>query len=72
MPEEKGNVLRAQARRYAGKATETMGIRPRPEWNAACPPIPRRRYEEVKPMSVSPAELVSVIGRMSGRYGAES
>lgn len=36
------------------------------------PPILRKHYEKVKPMGISLVKFVSVIGRLSGRYGVES
>lgn len=71
-PEEKENALRAQARRCAEELTKAMSIKPKPKWNAVCPPILRKHYEKVKPMGVSLVKFVSVIGRMQGRYGVES
>ncbi|MBC5092080.1 hypothetical protein FKL61_13095 [Klebsiella pneumoniae] len=72
-PEEKENALRAQARRCAEEITKAMSVKPKPEWNAVCPPpILRKHYEKVKPMGVSLVKFVSVIGRLSGRYGVES
>lgn len=37
-PEEKENALRAQARRCAEEITKAMSIKPKPKWNAVCPP----------------------------------
>ncbi|ALH83497.1 hypothetical protein AC565_17875 [Klebsiella pneumoniae] len=72
-PEEQENALRAQARRCAEEITEAMSVKPKPKWNAVCPPpILRKHYEKVKPMGVSLVKFVSVIGRMNGRYGVES
>ncbi|HHS9954904.1 TPA: hypothetical protein ACTW3Z_000678 [Klebsiella pneumoniae] len=71
-PEEQENILRAQARRCAEEITKAMSVKPKPKWNAACPPILRKHYEKVKPMGVSLVKFVSVIGRMNGRYGVES
>lgn len=71
-PEEKENALRAQARRCAEEITKAMNVKPKPKWNAVCPPILRKHYEKVKPMGVSPVKFVSVIGCMNGRYGVES
>ncbi|HBR8097440.1 TPA: hypothetical protein L9493_000939 [Klebsiella variicola subsp. variicola] len=70
--EEKENALRAQARRCAEEITKAMSAKPKPKWNAVCPPILRKHYEKVKPMGVSLVKFVSVIGRMNGRYGVES
>lgn len=36
------------------------------------PTILLKHYEKVKPMGVSLVKFVSVIGRLSGRYGVES
>ncbi|HHP2358338.1 hypothetical protein [Raoultella ornithinolytica] len=72
-PEEQENILRAQARRCAEEITKAMSVKPKPKWNAVCPPpILRKHYEKVKPMGVSLVKFVSVIGRMNGRYGVES
>ncbi|HGE6200128.1 TPA: hypothetical protein ACGE1R_003552 [Klebsiella pneumoniae] len=71
-PEEKENALRAQARRCAEEITKAMSVKPKPKWNAVCPPILRKHYEKVKPMGVSLVKFVSVIGRMNGWYGVES
>lgn len=72
-PEEKENALRAQARRCAEEITKAMSVKPKPKWNAVCPPpILRKHYEKVKPMGVSLVKFVSVIGRMNKRYGVES
>ncbi|AXH86234.1 hypothetical protein DVH14_14845 [Escherichia coli] len=72
-PEEKENALRAQARRCAEEITKAMSVKPKPKWNAVCPPpILRKHYEKVKPMGVSLVKFVSVIGRMNERYGVES
>lgn len=37
-PEEKENALRAQARRCAEEITKAMSVKPKPKWNAVCPP----------------------------------
>lgn len=37
-PEEKENALRAQARRCAEELTKAMSAKPKPKWNAVCPP----------------------------------
>lgn len=71
-PEEKENALRAQARRCAEEITKAMSVKPKPKWSAVCPPILRKHYEKEKPMGVSLVKFVSVIGRLSGRYGVES
>lgn len=71
-PEEQENILCAQARRCAEEITKAMSVKPKPKWNAVCPPILRKHYEKVKPMGVSLVKFVSVIGRMNGRYGVES
>ncbi|MDU6583927.1 MAG: hypothetical protein E6503_09130 [Klebsiella michiganensis] len=71
-PEEKENALRAQARRCAEEITKAMSVKPKPKWNAVCPPILRKHYEKVKPMGISLTAFVSSIGRMNGRYGVES
>ncbi|HID1021277.1 TPA: hypothetical protein ACXDFS_003694 [Klebsiella michiganensis] len=71
-PEEQENILRAQARRCAEELTKAMSVKPKPKWNAVCPPILRKHYEKVKPMGVSLVKFVSVIGRMNKRYGVES
>ncbi|ENZ4857324.1 hypothetical protein U4P60_15165 [Klebsiella pneumoniae] len=71
-PEEKENALRARARRCAEEITKAMSVKPKPKWNTVCPPILRKHYEKVKPMGISLVKFVSVIGRLSGRYGVES
>lgn len=72
-PEEQENALRAQARRCAEEITKAMSVKPKPKWNAVCPPpILRKHYEKVRPMGVSLVKFVSVIGRMNKRYGVES
>ncbi|MBJ9121036.1 hypothetical protein I5466_09485 [Citrobacter koseri] len=70
-PEEQENILRAQARRCAEEITKAMSAKPKPKWNAVCPPILRNHYEKVKPTGVSLVKFVSVIGRLNGRYGVE-
>lgn len=37
-PEEKENALRAQAHRCAEEITKAMSVKPKPKWNAVCPP----------------------------------
>ncbi len=37
-PEEQENALRAQARRCAEEITKAMSAKPKPKWNAVCPP----------------------------------
>lgn len=37
-PEEQENALRAQARRCAEEITKAMNVKPKPKWNAVCPP----------------------------------
>lgn len=37
-PEEKENALRAKARRCAEEITKAMSVKPKPKWNAVCPP----------------------------------
>jgi len=71
-PEEKENALRAQARRCAEEITKAMSVKPKPKWTAVCPHSLRKHYEKVRPMGVSLVKFVSVIGRLSGRYGVES
>lgn len=39
-PEEQENILRAQARRCAEELTKAMSAKPKPKWNAVCPPHP--------------------------------
>ena len=71
-PEEKENALRAQARRCAEEITKAMSVKPKPKWNAVCPPILRKHDDKVLPIGVIRVKFVSFIGRMNGRYGFES
>ena len=45
-PEEKENALRAQARRCAEELTKAMSAKPKPKWNAVCPPHPSQALRE--------------------------
>lgn len=45
-PEEKENILRAQARRCAEELTKAMSAKPKPKWNAVCPPHPSQALRE--------------------------
>lgn len=45
-PEEKENALRAQARRCAEEITKAMSVKPKPKWNAVCPPHPSQALRE--------------------------
>lgn len=47
-PEEKENALRAQARRCAEELTKAMNVKPKPKWNAVCPPYPSQALREGK------------------------
>ena len=47
-PEEKENALRAQARRCAEEITKAMSVKPKPKWNAVCPPHPSQALREGK------------------------
>lgn len=47
-PEEKENALRAQARRCAEEITKAMSVKPKPKWNAVCPPNPSQALREGK------------------------
>ena len=37
-PEEQENILRAQDRRCAEEIAKAMSAKPKPKWNAVCPP----------------------------------
>lgn len=45
-PEEKENALRAKARRCAEEITKAMSVKPKPKWNAVCPPHPSQALRE--------------------------
>lgn len=64
-PEEKENALRAQARRCAEEITKAMSVKPKPKWNAVCPPILRKHYEKVRPMGVSLVKLSVLLGGLA-------
>ncbi|HCT4297073.1 TPA: hypothetical protein OT075_000063 [Klebsiella quasipneumoniae] len=72
MTPEIENVMRNQGRQCVDEIRRALKAKPKPKWNAVCPPILRKHYEKVKPMGVSLVKFVSVIGRMNGRYGVES
>jgi hypothetical protein len=69
-PEERKRSPR-QARRCAEEITKAMSVKPKPKWNAVCP-HPSQALREGPAMGVSLVKFVSVIGRLSGRYGVES
>lgn len=56
-PEEKENALRAQARRCAEEITKAMSVKPRPKWNAVCPPHPSQALREGKADGCQPGEI---------------
>lgn len=56
-PEEKENALRAQARRGAEEITKAMSVKPRPKWNAVCPPHPSQALREGPADGCQPGEI---------------
>ena len=56
-PEEKENALRAQARRCAEEITKAMSAKPKPKWNAVCPPHPSQALREGKADGCQPGEI---------------
>ena len=56
-PEEKENALRAQARRCAEEITKAMSVKPKPKWNAVCPPHPSQALREGKADGCQPGEI---------------
>ncbi len=56
-PEEKENALRAQARRCAEEITKAMSVKPKPKWNAVCPPHPSHALREGKADGCQPGEI---------------
>ena len=56
-PEEKENALRAQARRCAEELTKAMSVKPKPKWNAVCPPHPSQALREGKADGCQPGEI---------------
>lgn len=56
-PEEKENALRAQARRCAEEITKAMSVKPKPKWNAVCPPHPSQALREGKAYGCQPGEI---------------
>lgn len=56
-PEEKENALRAQARRCAEEITKAMSVKPKPKWNAVCPPHPSQALREGKADGCQPSEI---------------
>ena len=56
-PEEKENALRAQARRCAEELTKAMSVKPKPKWNAVCPPHPSQALREGKAYGCQPSEI---------------
>ncbi|SXD48226.1 morphogenetic protein [Klebsiella quasivariicola] len=56
-PEEKENALRAQARRCAEEITKAMSVKPKPKWNAVCPPHPSQALREGKTDGCQPGEI---------------
>lgn len=56
-PEEKENALRAQARRCAEEITKAMSVKPKPKWNAVCPPHPSQALREGKADGRQPGEI---------------
>lgn len=56
-PEEQENILRAQARRCAEEITKAMNAKPKPKWNAVCPPHPSQALREGKTDGYQPGEI---------------
>ncbi len=56
-PKEKENALRAQARRCAEEITKAMSVKPKPKWNAVCPPYPSQALREGKADGCQPGEI---------------
>ncbi len=56
-PEEQENILRAQARRCAEELTKAMSVKPKPKWNAVCPPHPSQALREGKADGYQPGEI---------------
>ncbi|VFS57474.1 Uncharacterised protein [Raoultella planticola] len=56
-PEEKENALRAQARRCAEELTKAMSVKPKPKWNAVCPPHPSQALREGPADGCQPGEI---------------
>lgn len=56
-PEEKENALRAQARRCAEEITKAMSAKPKPKWNAVCPPHPSQALREGKADGCQPGKI---------------
>lgn len=56
-PEEKENALRAQARRCAEEITKAMSAKPKPKWNAVCPPHPSQALREGPADGCQPGEI---------------
>lgn len=46
MTPELENAVRAQARRCAEEITKAMSVKPKPKWNAVCPPHPSQALRE--------------------------
>lgn len=69
---EQQNAVRDVARRCVKEIREVLKQKPKPNWNAAVPPILKKYHELVKPMGVSLVRFNSEIGRLNGRYGVES
>ncbi len=56
-PEEQENALRAQARRCAEEITKAMSVKPKPKWNAVCPPHPSQALREGKADGCQPSKI---------------
>lgn len=56
-PEEQENALRAQARRCAEEITKAMSVKPKPKWNAVCPPHPSQALREGKADGCQPGKI---------------
>ncbi|HAH9343264.1 TPA: hypothetical protein HIQ17_002836 [Escherichia coli] len=66
------NAVQAEARRCSDAIKSAMKARPRPKFDSVSKPLLSKHYAKVKPLGVSFIKFVSVIGRLNGRFGAES
>ena len=57
MTPELENAVRAQARRCAEEITKAMSVKPKPKWNAVCPPHPSQALREGKADGCQPGEI---------------
>lgn len=66
------NAVQAEARRCSDAIKSAMRARPRPKFDSVSKQLLSQHYEKVKPLGVSFIKFVSVIGRLNGRFGADS